>query len=104
MVFIQGLSSDFPTASFSWTASVTNWRRGIPRSAAFTLAFRRIGSGISRVVFMTPCSHIYGTTREPAAQACQTILPLTIVTTVPPRNETPSNGELRLLESDLFTS
>ena len=39
-----------------------------------------------------------------AVQACQTILPLTMVATGPPRNDTPSNGELRLLESDLFTS
>ena len=39
-----------------------------------------------------------------AIYACQTIWPLTIVATGPPRKETLSNGELRLLEKDLFTS
>ncbi|MSV34399.1 MAG: hypothetical protein EXQ47_02205 [Bryobacterales bacterium] len=59
--FIHGFSPDTgAAASFSSTASVTNCRSGIPRSAAFTLAFRKIGSGISSVVFTTSSSHIYG--------------------------------------------
>ena len=77
-----------------------NWRRGIPRWAACTLAFRRIGSGIASVVFMSPWSHIYGR----AAYAFQTICPATMVATGPPRKVAPSNGELRLLEKDLLTS
>jgi len=47
--------------NFSWTASVTNWRRGIPRSAATDLARRNKKSGISKVVFTLPYYHIYGT-------------------------------------------
>src|ERR1700733_3067266 len=60
-VFIQGFSAERGGAlSLSWTASVTNWRNGIPRSAAIDFARRKIGSGISSVVFMHLCSHIYG--------------------------------------------
>jgi hypothetical protein len=39
-------------SSFSATASLTNWRKGILCSAAFALARRKRGSGISNVVFM----------------------------------------------------
>src|SRR5271170_4056749 len=53
--FIQGFSWEV-IFSFSWTASVTSWRRGIPRWAAADLARRKRKSGISRVVFMD--SHI----------------------------------------------
>ena len=37
-------------------------------------------------------------------QARHTISPFTMVATGPPRKEAPSNGVLRLLEKDLFTS
>src|ERR1039457_1390163 len=50
-----------PRESFSSTARVTNSRNGIPNALAVALALRKVGSGISRVVFMTPVSHIYGT-------------------------------------------
>src|SRR5262249_7906517 len=40
------------TTSLSFTASVTNSRKGIPRSAATDLALRKMASGISRVVFI----------------------------------------------------
>src|SRR6267143_6167138 len=60
-VFIQGFSAERGgVLSLSWTASVTNWRNGIPRSAATDFARRKIGSGISSVVFMHLFSHIYG--------------------------------------------
>src|SRR6266568_1446387 len=59
--FTQGLlavlSSD---ASLSFTASVTNSRSGMPRSAATDLARRKMRSGISSVVFTKSYSHIYG--------------------------------------------
>ena len=52
--------------SFSWRASVTKALRACPRSAAFALARRNTESGISRVVFTSPYSHIYGyATTEP---------------------------------------
>src|ERR1700674_2003312 len=57
--FIQGLSWDV-VFSFSWTASVTSWRKGIPRWAAADFARRNRKSGISRVVFTCPYYHIYG--------------------------------------------
>src|SRR5882762_2365560 len=60
-VFIQGFSAECGgVLSLSWTASVTNWRNGIPRSAATDFTRRKIGSGISSVVFMYIFSHIYG--------------------------------------------
>src|SRR5215470_6835122 len=58
---IQGFfAALFSARSLSFTASVTNSRKGIPRSAAVDLARRKMGSGISRVVFMEVWSHIYG--------------------------------------------
>src|SRR6267154_567252 len=49
----QGLPSDLAlAASLSLTASVTNSRRGMPRSAATDLARRKMVSGISSVVFI----------------------------------------------------
>src|SRR5712675_346125 len=60
----QGLPSDLAlAASLSLTASVTNSRRGMPRSAATDLARRKMVSGISSVVFIKLCSHIYGNTQ-----------------------------------------
>src|SRR5260370_30571615 len=57
----QGFSEVLPSAaSLSLTASVTTSRSGIPRLAAVILARRKMRSGISKVVFMTLCSHIYG--------------------------------------------
>jgi hypothetical protein len=57
----QGYSSFFKQASsFSVTASVTKTRSGMPRCAATDLARRKMGSGISRVVFTLPGSHSYG--------------------------------------------
>jgi hypothetical protein len=44
----------------SVTASVTKARSGMPRWAATDLARRKMGSGISRVVFTLPESNIYG--------------------------------------------
>src|SRR5215470_4858964 len=59
--FIHGFSAAlFSVTSLSFTASVTNSRKGIPRSAAADLARRKIESGISRVVFIQEWSHIYG--------------------------------------------
>src|SRR5690348_3664627 len=50
---IQGASIGVDrAASFSLTASVTNSRKGIPRSAATDFARRKMASGISSVVFM----------------------------------------------------
>jgi len=46
--------------SFSSTACVIVLAQGIPRALAVALALRKVGSGISSVVFMTPVSHIYG--------------------------------------------
>src|SRR5258707_10753288 len=61
----QGLPSDLAlAASLSLTASVTNSRRGMPRSAATDLARRKMVSGISGLVFITLCSHIYGNGQE----------------------------------------
>src|SRR5713226_5188588 len=61
MCFIQGLwPSAGATFSLSSTASVTNCLRGMPCSAAFDFARRKIVSGISKVVFMDTISHIYG--------------------------------------------
>src|SRR5712692_81572 len=48
------------TFSLSSTASVTNCLSGMPCSAAFDFARRKIVSGISKVVFMDSVSHIYG--------------------------------------------
>src|ERR1700687_4693979 len=60
-VFIQCLLSVSPWArSLSASASETSARKGIPRSAATVLARRKMASGISNVVFIKPCSHIYG--------------------------------------------
>src|ERR1700722_8192298 len=56
---IQGFSWDV-VFNFSWTASVTSWRKGIPRWAAADFARRNRKSGISRVVFTYPYYHIYG--------------------------------------------
>src|ERR1700676_447990 len=64
--FIQGFSWDV-VFSFSWTASVTSWRRGIPRWAAADFARRNKKSGISRVVFTLPYYHIYGRTLKLSA-------------------------------------
>src|SRR5580658_4926109 len=61
--FIQGFSWDV-VLNFSWTASVTSWRRGMPRWAAADFARRKRKSGISRVVFTDPYYHIYGTRCE----------------------------------------
>src|SRR5580658_7178042 len=55
--FSEALASE---ASLSFTASVTNSRKGIPRAAATDLARRNTGSGISKVVFIIGRSHIYG--------------------------------------------
>src|SRR5208283_2585993 len=53
MCLTQGFSEAFASdASLSLTASVTNSRKGIPRSAATDLARRKMGSGISNVVFI----------------------------------------------------
>src|SRR5262249_55069031 len=58
---IQGFSDALVSAtSLSFTASVTNSRKGMPRSAAADLARRKMGSGISRVVFIQIWSHFYG--------------------------------------------
>src|SRR4029077_315206 len=51
--FIQGFSW-VVVFNFSWIASVTSWRRGIPRWAAADFARRNKKSGISRVVFTHP--------------------------------------------------
>jgi len=60
-VFQPGLlSCEAADFNFSSTASVTNWRRGTPSVAALDLARRKIASGISSVVLMARCSHIYG--------------------------------------------
>src|SRR5215470_1199490 len=60
---IQGFSAALLSAvSLSLTSSVTNSRKGIPRSAAADLARRKMGSGISSVVFTHVSSHIYGNT------------------------------------------
>src|SRR5580700_5064834 len=61
--FIQGFSWDV-VFNFSWTASVTSWRKGIPRWAAADFARRNRRSGISRVVFTYPYYHIYGSNRN----------------------------------------
>src|ERR1700740_2777185 len=59
--FAHGFSAALASAaSLSLTASVTNSRRGIPRSAALALARRKTVSGISSVVFTNKDSHIYG--------------------------------------------
>src|SRR5579863_2909188 len=51
--FSQGFSlTRASVASLSFTASVTNSRKGIPRAAATDLARRKTGSGISSVVFI----------------------------------------------------
>src|SRR5690242_607706 len=61
MCFTQGFPAPLvEAASLSLTASVTNSRRGIPRSAATDLARRNTASGISKVVFIVEVSHIYG--------------------------------------------
>src|SRR5712671_719774 len=61
---IQGLPSDLAlAASLSLTASVTNSRSGMPRSAATDLARRKMLSGIPSVVFIKLCSHTYGNTQ-----------------------------------------
>ncbi len=39
---------------------VTYSRNGIPNAPAVALALRKVGSGISSVVFTMPVSHIYG--------------------------------------------
>src|SRR4029077_16422304 len=57
--FIQGFSW-VVVFNFSWIASVTSWRRGIPRWAAADFARRNKKSGVSRVVFTHPYYHIYG--------------------------------------------
>jgi hypothetical protein len=57
----QGLSgSRLPFESFSSTARVTYLRKGIPNVLAAALALRKVGSGISSVVFTRPVSHIRG--------------------------------------------
>src|SRR3981189_1022342 len=61
----QGLPSDLAlAASLSSTASVTNSRRGMPRSAAPDFARRKMVSGIFSVVFIKLRSHIYGNSKE----------------------------------------
>src|ERR1035437_9841204 len=58
----QGLPGRrLPWESFSSTACVTYSRKGIPNALAVALALRKVGSGISSVVFTAPVSHIYGT-------------------------------------------
>src|ERR1700730_13769392 len=52
MCFIQGFwPVPVDVFNLSSTASVTNCRRGMPRSAAFDFARRKIVSGISNLVF-----------------------------------------------------
>src|SRR5262249_43788565 len=63
--------------NFSLTASVTNSRNGIPRSAARDFARRKMLSGISNVVFiyslnLDRCSHIYGS--ESIARGSELVL------------------------------
>src|SRR6202521_1666832 len=74
--FIQGLSWDV-VCSFSWTASVTSWRKGMPRWAAADFARRNRKSGISRVVFTFPYYHIYGSRlrKFPFCMACPEVKP-----------------------------
>jgi hypothetical protein len=55
----------------SSTACVTYSRNEIPNALAVALALRKVGSGISSVVFTTPVSHIYGAAarRDSSARA-----------------------------------
>jgi len=60
--FIQGFLVELAlAASLSLTASVTNSRSGMPRSAATVFARRKMTSGISKVSFTIVRSHIYET-------------------------------------------
>src|SRR5262249_38211852 len=75
---VQGFSEALECAlNFSLTASVTNSRNGIPRSAARDFARRKMLSGISNVVFiyslnLDRCSHIYGS--ESIARGSELVL------------------------------
>src|SRR5580698_7194103 len=70
--------------TLSWTASVTSWRSGIPRSAASDFARRKRTSGISSVVFICPYYHIYGNmgVREVLATCWQRIPPASLCSRV----------------------